>query len=214
MSAAKVRCLLVAVGVFVLLQGSKGLPTTFRIDPTLNKSKEKLPGLDGGAPRSLAVLAGPTGRLTEVVANEILIHPRSQSELDDFLVRYGGTVLRDGMPILPDPLPKEHPPIESDGWYLVRVDPNRSHVDDLEKNLAAGPLVGEYRFSSDEVARFFAIFLREKDLSIGPNLVLRPQAIPRSLPDPSIRGRRNAAHCAVGVVRRASVRDSVPTRRC
>jgi hypothetical protein len=116
--------------------------------------------------------------LTEVVANEILFHPRSEKELDAFLTTYGGKILRDGMPIVTEPLPKDHPPLESDGWYLIRIDPNLSHVDDLEKNLAAGPLVGEYRFSSEEAARFFAIFLREPELSIGPNLVLRPQSIP------------------------------------
>lgn len=178
MSASKVRFLVVAVTALLLLQGNKDLPTTFRIDPKLSREKETLPGLNNGEPRPIAVVAGPTGKETEVVANEVLFHPASEKELDAFLSKYGGKVLRDGTPYVGDDLPKDHRPIESDGWYLIRVDPNLSHTDDLEQNLAAGPLVGEYRFSSEEAARFFAIFLREKDLSLGPNLVLRPQAIP------------------------------------
>lgn len=178
MSAAKVRCLLLAVSTLLSLQSSLGLPATFKIDPKLSNVRETLPGLDGGAPRAIAVLAGPTGRLTEVVANEVLFHPRSDKELDAFLARYGGTILRDGMPIVTQPLPKGHPPLESDGWYLIRIDPSLSHVNDLEQNLGKGPLAGVYRFSSEEVARFFAIFLREQDLSIGPNLVVRGHAIP------------------------------------
>src|SRR6185436_2400103 len=145
MSTAKVRCLLVLFGALLLLQASPGLSATFAIDPKLSNEKEMLPGLDGGEPRPIAVMAGPTGRLTEVVANEILFHPRDGKELDVFVSRYGGKILRDGRAIIPPDLPKDHRTLESDGWYLIRIDPSLSHVDDFEKNLdALSPLKGEY----------------------------------------------------------------------
>ena len=180
----KIRYLLVAMSAFLFLQGSKDLSTTYVIDKSLYDGKETLPRLDGGAPRPIAVLAGPTGEFTEAVANEILFRPRDEKELDAFLARYGGKILRDGMPFVVEPLPKDHPPIESDGWYLIRIDPSLSELDDLEKNLALGPVPGEYRFSSEEAARFFAMYLREQQLVLDLNLLARPQAIPEH-PDPA-----------------------------
>jgi len=178
MSTVKVRCLLALVGALLFLQASPGRAATFVIDPKLGNIKEVLPGLDGGPPRSIAVVVDPTQQLTEVVANEILIHPRDEKELDVFVSRYGGKILRDGMPVVPPNLPKGHPPIESDGWYLVRIDPSLSPLDDLEKSLGAGKPDGEYRFSTEDAARLFALLLREQDFRIEPNLVLRPQFIP------------------------------------
>jgi hypothetical protein len=114
----------------------------------------------------------------ELVADEILLHPQSPQALNDFLAKYGGTVLRDGTPFVLTPPSLPHPPIESDGWYLIRVDTSRSEIGDLARNLAAAPLGGRYRFSSETAARLIALIAREKHLGIGPNVVLRMSNVP------------------------------------
>src|SRR5215216_2009937 len=78
-------------------------PTTYTIDPSLTPSAQSLPGLDGGPPRPVAVIAGPTGKRTEIVVNEIILHPRSRQQLDEFLAKYGATIVRDGTPFVVDP---------------------------------------------------------------------------------------------------------------
>ena len=171
------RIVVVAFCGSLLLQCRTVQPTTYTIDPSLAPPVASLPGLDGGPPRPVAVIAGPTGKRTEIVANEIILHPRSQQELNDFLAKYGATVVRDGTPFIVDPPASPPTPIGPSGWVLVRIDPSRSTLGDLQRNLATGPLVGQYRFSSEDSARVIALVAREKQLGVGPNLVMRPAAV-------------------------------------
>ena len=168
---------IVALACFFALQCRTAQLTTYTIDQSLTPSVPSLEGLDGGSPRPLAVIAGPTGKRTEIVANEVILHPRSQQELDDFRAKYGAIIVRDGSPLIIDPPPSPPTPIEPSGWVLLRIDPSRSELGDLQRSLAAGPLSGQYRFSSDDAARLIALIAREKHLGIGPNIVLHPTAI-------------------------------------
>ena len=72
-------------------------PVEVSIDPKIQRTETKLPGLNHGPPRPVGALVGPEGRTLEFVSNEIVLHPASDQELQDFIVRYHAMVLRDGM---------------------------------------------------------------------------------------------------------------------
>jgi hypothetical protein len=163
--------------VIFLLQCRTIQQTSYTIDPSLKPADLWLPGLDGGPPRPIAAIAGPTGRKTEIATNEVILHPRSQQELDAFLTKYGGTILRDGTPFVFTPPATPPTPIAPSGWLLIRIDPSRSELHDLQRGLADGALPGRYRFSSEQAARLIALIAREKHLGIGLNLVLHPTGV-------------------------------------
>ena len=73
------------------------------VDAAIAPSQPELPGLNGGPPRQVAVLVWPTGRKSEFVVNEAMYQPKNAQDLQEFLATYGGTVLRDGKPlVIPD----------------------------------------------------------------------------------------------------------------
>ena len=73
------------------------------VDAAIVPSQPELPGLSGGPPRQVAVLVWPTGRKSEFVVNEVMYQPKNAQDLQEFLATYGGTVLRDGTPlVVPD----------------------------------------------------------------------------------------------------------------
>jgi hypothetical protein len=148
----------------------------FCIDGSLVELQQDLPGLDGGPARHRAIVVDPQGRQDQFVADEVIYHPASQAQLQDFLRRYNGKIIRDGKPmILPDN-PRGTTSAASSGFYLVRVDLARSAPDDLEKNMEAHKLSGEFRFSSLDGVRLLAVVARE--INAGPNFVRKPLATP------------------------------------
>ena len=176
------------IGIFNLeIDGyDKRAGTTFRysIDENLQPSVQQLPGIRGGPPREVGVIVNPDGTRDEFVVNEVAFRPQSQEELESFLTTYNGTVLDDGKPLI-IPGAESPPPenitsnitSESSGWYLIRVDPQRSSLDDLSQNMEAVGLTGEAVFSSQDVARLTALIARESERNISPNFIARPQAI-------------------------------------
>jgi hypothetical protein len=136
-----------------------GGPVTYVIDPSLTPSQTELVGLDGGPPRPIAVVVGSGGR-DEFVVNEVTFHPNDEADLNAFLAQYGGTVLRDGTPRSIPGFPTGGNP-RSSGWYLIRVDLQRSALDDLSANLEAAGMSGQVRFSSEDAARLAALVARE-----------------------------------------------------
>jgi hypothetical protein len=167
----------VGVLVIFLLQCRTIQQTSYSVDPSLQPADQWLPGLDGGPPRPIAAIAGPTGRKTEIAANEVILHPRSQQELDAFVAKYDGTILRDGKPFVFAAPATPPTAIGPSGWMLIRIDPNRSELRDLQRNLAASPVAGRFRFSSESAARLIALIARERQLGIGPNLILHPDGV-------------------------------------
>jgi hypothetical protein len=143
--------------------------SSFTVDPGLAPSVETIPGLDGGADRPMALVVGPSGDVEEFVGDELVLHPPSQDALDDFLDRYGGVLLRDSSPTL---LPDGEPGSPVGDWVLVRVNPNRSQLDDLAASMERLGLRGDWTFSSDLAARLFAIAGREPALAPAPNYVM------------------------------------------
>jgi hypothetical protein len=158
----------------------EGRPFTYTIDEAIRPTQTDLPGLDGGPARAVAVVVGPDGRRDEFVANEVILQPRGEDELNAFLDRYDGTILRDGTPILLPELADKTTPLPSDGWYLIRVDPSRSSLDGLAANMQEGGSRGPHLFSSEEAARLGALVARERldtALRIRPNFLVLPMAV-------------------------------------
>lgn len=144
---------------------------SYVIDEGVKPSQPYLEGLDGGRARVLAVIVGPSGSRNEFVADEVVFHPKDSGELNAFLAKYGGTVLRDGTPVMIEGLLKPKT-IPSSGWYLIRVDLKRSSVDDIAANMKRIGVTGRYVFSSSDSARLAALVAREDPKKVGPNLLM------------------------------------------
>jgi hypothetical protein len=147
-----------------------------RIDPSIEPSTPSLEGIAGGPPRPVAVLVGPDGRRDEYVANEVDLKPEGAAELSAFLAQYGGGVLRDDVVLF---MTDEGELVErpGNGWYLLRVDPTTSQLEDLPTLLSAQGAEGTFSFSSEAAARSFALALREVERKLSLNLVLQPQVV-------------------------------------
>ena len=158
---------------FIPLRMSRhvGPPATFSVDVSIAPEMPAIPGLDGGPERPLGAVVAPDGSRDEFVADEIILKPGSQAELDAFLARYGGTIVRDGTArLLPGETPAPGVP-EKSGWYIIKIDPSRSTLTDFEPNLSAAGLGGDWVFSSDDAARLSALALREGSKTISPNFM-------------------------------------------
>jgi Subtilase family len=181
------RRFVLAMPTVAVLSGCATLPQPpkedrfeYGIDPAVTPTQAELPGLDGGPPRKVGVVVGPDGRRDEFVANEVVFRPKSEEDLNAFLARYGGTVLRDGKPVLLPEVAAKSPPPTSSGWYLIRVDPAHSSLDDLAANMERGGSRGRHLFSSEEAARLGALLGREKlseKRTVGPNFLVSPAAV-------------------------------------
>jgi len=146
--------------------------TSYTVDDSIQPSVEELPGLDGGPPRPVGVAVDPHGRVEEFVLNEVVFKPKSQNELNSFLDKYNGTVLRDGTALLTDGVDEPPPGLpESSGWYLIKVNLDLSSLQDLNSNMKALGAEGNVSFSSEDAARLIALAARETSLGISPNFL-------------------------------------------
>ena len=74
---------------------SQNLPLpTIAVDPSIQPPEPSLPGFEDGEPRPLASVTGEDGTQAEFVANELWLTVNSEAELDAFLNRWQGKVLR------------------------------------------------------------------------------------------------------------------------
>ncbi|WP_162899020.1 S8 family peptidase [Ralstonia solanacearum] len=153
---------------------AKGKSSHFCVDDALVAQQQTLPGLDGGGGRQVAIVVDPQGLQDEFVVNEVTYHPTSQADLQGFLTRYKGKVLRDGTPMIVPNNPRGTTSAASSGYYLIRVDLTLSKLADLKKTMEAHGLMGDFRFSSTDAARLLALVGRETNA--GPNFVAKPLA--------------------------------------
>ena len=139
-------------------------PIEIVVDDGISASVEELPGLSGGPPREVGVIVEPDGRRTEFVAEEVILLPNSEAQLNDFLAAYSGTVLRPGTP-------SERP-------YIIHVDLSAASRDDLPANLAPLGYEGTFSFSSESAARTVALVAREgPTIAVTLNQLLKPDSI-------------------------------------
>jgi hypothetical protein len=179
---AIVFVVLALVGAAVLvsrLSSDQGSPPTgvaepiatyHTIDRSLTVGRADIPGLDGRPDRIVAAVVAPDGTREEFVENEVTIHTEDPAELQLFLDRYDGEVLRASGPMT---LEGSRAPAQGDlaGWYLISVDPDRASLDGLNTRLSSMAPAGEWRFSSDSAARLVALASQESDLDIALNHV-------------------------------------------
>lgn len=160
---------LTAQALLDLLAGNQ---VTITIDPTLAPPAVTQPGLSGGDPRPVGAIVGPDGHPQAFVADELIIHAPNTGHLDALLTTYDGQVLRDATPRLAEPgdIPADLP-AALDDWYLVRIDPKRSSLDDAQLAMATAGLRSEWTFSSEDAARLYAAATREIDRAVSPNFV-------------------------------------------
>lgn len=149
-----------------------GNQVTLTVDPTLVPSAVTQPGLGGGDPRPVGAIVGPDGQPQAFVVDELIIHAPDPGDLNALLTTYGGEVLRDATPRLAEAgdIPAVLP-AALDDWYLVRIDPQRSSLDDAQLTMAKAGLRGEWTFSSEGAARLYAAATREIDRDVSPNFV-------------------------------------------
>jgi serine protease len=174
------RLLLVAAMISIMAgtyacQGGRqtGVDFSYQIDTSLSQPEDELPGLSGGAPRHVGSMVSPDGRRDDFALNEVIMVPRDQDELDEFLSKYQGKVLRTGLSQPIEGLsPPDYRPTTS-GVYLVEVNLDRSSLDDFNSNMERADVNGQYTFSSEEAARLAALLARERALPIGPNILVR-----------------------------------------
>lgn len=146
---------------------------SYEIDDSIVDPDDGLPGLDGGEPRQIGSMVAPGGTRDDFALNEVTLAFSSAEELDAFLTKYNGRVLRDGQSV---PIEGMTPPgfePSSSGLYLIAIDPQNSTLDDFQTNMAAAGFEGEYVFSSEDAARLVALLAREQGSGVGPNMVVR-----------------------------------------
>jgi hypothetical protein len=144
---------------------------TFEVDPSMTSPDGEDTVMSEGEERPVGMLLGPDGVTERFVEDEVVVRAETQEELDAFLAKYGGVVLRDGtVPSLPDDMIEVE--IERASWYLVRVDLSMSSLDDMPANFEEAGIEGKLVFSSEDAARLSSIVAREAPNGAAPNLVL------------------------------------------
>ncbi|MDF1556245.1 MAG: S8 family serine peptidase [Deferrisomatales bacterium] len=145
---------------------------SFAVDGDIQPPVAALPGLAGGPDRPVGVALGPEGSPEPFVLDEVMLRPTAPGALDAFLAKYDGIVLHDGAPLL---LPGAEPPAglpDATGWYLIRVNPYRSSLEDLLANMERGGIRGHWVFSAEEAARLAALVAREWELGVSLNFTM------------------------------------------
>jgi len=158
---------------------------TVVIDTTITPTDPSLPGLSGGPARAIGAVAGPGLPPEEVALDELIFRPTSDAELQAFLTKWGGVVVRSGVSGGPPPGADAGAggPVDDNGLgYLIRIDPSLAPLSQLASTLVGHGEQGTIRFSSERTARLIAIALEEPHAT--PNLVLDTDSIPEH-PDDS-----------------------------
>src|SRR4030095_3967722 len=139
------------------------------IDDTIRPARAQLPGLDRGAPaRPLAGLIGPKGRQVDFVQNELTLVTDDSADLDAFVARWGGELVKSLNPAEYRQTGKRQ--------HLVRIDTSRvndaSLLADLQA-LAPPGSRGHHRVSSREGLNLLAVAAREAatGMMVGVNWV-------------------------------------------
>lgn len=146
---------------------------SYAIDTGIEPQVAILPGLKGGPERPVGVAIGPEGVPESFVLNEVIFRPESQEDLEAFLIKYDGIVLRDGTPrLLPDSEPPPPGLPDSTGWYLISVDSALSPIKDLAENMERSGIRGDWLFSSEEAARTASLVAREYAMEVSLNFTM------------------------------------------
>lgn len=149
---------------------------TFEVDPTMTSPDVPATVMSEGHECVVGSLMGPDGVMESFVVDEVLVRAETQEELDTFLAKYNGTVIRDGtVPSLPQEMIEVE--VQRSSWYLVRVDLDTSTLEDMPGNFGAAGMEGKLVFSSDDAARLASIIAREAPDGAAANLILQQLSV-------------------------------------
>lgn len=154
-------------------------PFTYAIDASLTPAADILDDPVKG-PRPVAATADANGVVSLFIENEVFFSPKSDSELDDFVARYGGEILEsDAVPDPPPGLGRVLTAEEKKATsYLIRLDPSAFPLDNFISDAEAAGFGGDRKISSDAAARLYALIMKERKdgHDAGPNYLFTPQA--------------------------------------
>ncbi len=129
------------------------------VDPQLKPRQESLTPTN---PLRVAASRDASGVQTDFLESIVLIRPKSEANLREFLARYGGVILRsNAIPAAAaTALGVTLTPAQRRATaYRVRVNLDRANAMTLAANAARAGLHGRFAFSSDAGLRTFAISL-------------------------------------------------------
>jgi len=131
---------------------------SYEISSDVKPQISSFPDPFGGPDMPVAAYADEKGVVTDFVANEVIISPRSPEELNGFLAQYGGTVVGDdSVPQTPPELGITMPPeYLVPTQYTVRVTLFPDTASFQSDSWLRGAR-GFYRFSSEEAVKLMAL---------------------------------------------------------
>jgi len=104
------------------------LMPTIKVDTTLTPPVTELAGFEDGEPRPIACISGDDEAQVEFIENELWLATDNKAELDSFLARWNGIVLKEFKPA-------DYGLIGISNQYLVRVDSSAADASKLSENL-------------------------------------------------------------------------------
>ena len=153
------------IGTYIDLTTS--IPTII-VDTTLSPPVTELPGFGDGEPRPIACISGDDEAQVEFIENELWLATDNQAELDSFLARWKGTVLKEFKPA-------DYGLSGISNQYLVRVDSSAADASKLSDNLLKldANSQGEHQVSSTDGLNLLVASAAEAEngLKVGVNWV-------------------------------------------
>lgn len=163
----------------------KVVPLEVTVDPEITPTEPSIPDKND-KPHMIAVSQDRQGAKSEFIVGQLLIHPRSQQDLTDFLNRYEGTILSDDA--IPEPpaslgislTPEQRKASE----YLVQINISKLDADNFVADAASVGMGGILVVSSEEglLTLAGATNALAEGFSVSPNYVTYPtQTFPSAL---------------------------------
>lgn len=141
---------------------------TITVDTNLTPPVTELTGFEDGAPRPIACISGDDEAQAEFIENELWLATDNQVELDSFLARWNGIVLKEFKPA-------DYGLSGMSNQYLVRVDSSAADASRLSENLLKldANSQGEHQVSSTDGLNLLVASAAEaaNGLKVGVNWV-------------------------------------------
>lgn len=159
------------------------VPLNPRVQPTVVPAQDSVPTAKG--PQVVAGSRDAQGIQSDFVAGQLILHPRSSSDLTDFLQRYEGTVVSDdSVPEPPAELGITLSPAQRQATrFLVTINLARVDLSTFPADAAAVGLGGDLDVSTEDGLRTLAAAASAASagFSSSPNYVDRPAAFPHKM---------------------------------
>ncbi len=159
------------------------VPLNPRVQPTVVPAQATVPGPQG--PAQIDGSRDAQGIQSDFVVGQLIVHPRSSSDLGDFLQKYEGTVVSDDS--VPEPPPEVGITLSAAQRqatrYLVRINLARVDLSTFPADAAAVGLGGDLDVSTEDGLRTVAAAASAAStgFTASPNYVDRPTGFPHKM---------------------------------